>query len=249
MKLYRYDHYNVGTGKIADGQPEIPVYLVQVDSAPEPADYTQIATGSDIITAWHNHALHLVGTAVNFMDWKCLRDQIKSEIQAKAGSDYSNYIANLTAEEKAVAAHYVPTTISDKLGFPQLIADSGGVSQAFDNIDNYLERAEEARYRRYKEIVGYVYRWLGKVQALQAEDQLTKHRLRRKFIKRGVLRKVEDSVDGFADWVQSEEDHTEDGLKKHLEDNVWTLIAGAPSKSAFCQKIVDCAENGIYPIP
>lgn len=219
-------------------------YFVEVDSYTPSGNEIEI---TDIILS-DKYGELLIGSTYGYMDWKCHRDFMKNLIEDKGEGDYSTYVDNLTNQEKTIAAKYVPTKISGALGFSQLISDSGGVQEAFDNLDNYLELAAKARYSRYKEIVGYVFQWLGKDQALQAEDDVRNHRLKAKYIERGTLKKVEDSVDGFEDWIQALDGFTSNGLKRKLDDAIWTLIAGAPSNTDFCNKIKDCARNGLYPI-
>lgn len=229
-----------------------PAVIVQDSAETAPTGYTKSTDaspfGASHIEDWHRHGGKVIGSVAEFMDWKCLRDIIRDAVEAKGGVDYSTYVANLSAGEKAVAAIYVPTKISDALGFAQLITDSGGAAQAFDNIDHYLAEASKSRSKRYKEVVGYVYKWMGKNQALQAEDDVLVNNLKDKYISRGVLLKSEDSVDGFEDWVQGVDGFVANGLKAKLESSVWTLISGAPSNTDFCQKITDCARGGKYPI-
>lgn len=219
-------------------------YFVESDN------YSPLGNESEItdIGLCHKYGSLIIGSGFGYMDWKCHRDLMKGLIESKGGPDYSTYVTNLSSEEKEIAAKYVPTKIVGALGFGQLITDSGGSNEAFAHIDFYLEQASAARYLRYKEVVGYVYKWMGKDQALQAEDDVLNNRLKSKYINRGVLKKIDDSVDGFEDWIQSIDGFVTNGLKKKLELSTWILISGAPSIPDFCNKITDCIKDGLYPI-
>lgn len=231
----------------------IPAAIVGQDIDPTPPGFTESTEGSPFgdshIEDWHYFGMNKVGSVPNFMDWKCLRDIIRDLVYAKAGTNLANYTANLSAAERKIASIYMPTKIADLLGFAQLATDSGGVTEAFNNLNHYLDRAKMSRELRYIEIVDYVYRWLGKNFALQAEDDVRVNYLKSKYIERGVMYTSLDTVDGFIDWVMSTDNFTNNGLKKKLQLAVWNIKAGGPDIDTFCDNIKGCAEDGVYPIP
>ena len=227
---------NLNTGEVIDGNYK--------SSNVVPATHDDISS----IEYWDKFGKFVLGTEVGMKDWMSLRDIIRGLVEAKGGVDYSTYVANLTSEEKAVAAKYVPTKIVDALGYLQLATDSGGVEQAKNNIKTYLKNSTDARDTRYGEVVSYAYQRLGKNQGLQVEDTVRQNNLRGKYIERGVLKKSEDTVDGFEDYFKSTDGFVASGLLAKLNDNTYTLIddGSGQTKAQFVDTCVGIVKDGQY---
>jgi len=217
-----------------------------------------VASGLDTVTyndmsndmeAWDKYSQPYIGKVDNFGDWKCLRDTIKALVEGIAGVDYSTY-ANLTTAQKTIACKYVPTKIIDNIGFAQLVTDSGSVTQAKVNLDNYKVKSKEARTKRYGVLVNYVYQRMGKIYGLQAEDVVRANSLHGKYKERGILKKSEDTVDGFDDYLRANNGFTVDGLQARLNDATYTLINDGSGQTI--QQFIDaCAaivETGTYTV-
>lgn len=219
-------------------------YFIEQDS------YALAGNESEVtdIEACHKYGDLLVGSVYGFMDWMCHRDFVKALIESVGGSDYSTYVAGLNAAEKKIASKYVPTKIVDALGYTQLASDAGGINEAKSAIKEYLALSVQARKIRYNELVSYAYQRLGKNQGLQLEDVIRENNLHEKFKERGVLKKANDSVDGFEDYFLSIEDFTGAGVLALLNDSTYELIddGSGQSNQEFVDSCIAIIKNGQY---
>ncbi len=207
-------------------------------------------TDSNALIILDDKGIKLVGSADNWMDWKCVRDQIKIHVENMGGTDYSTYATALTSSQRYIAAKYVPTKIVDNLGLTQLVTDSGSAAQADENISNYLDLSELARTRRYKALASYAYKRIGKSDNLLAEDVIRSNYLINKYVQRGVLKTSIDGVDGIEDYFQSTDSFTVNGMLARLNDLTYSLIndGSGQTKQQFVDACVSIFKNGIYPI-
>lgn len=202
-------------------------------------------TPENAIKAFSNYAYSLVGSAMNFKDYMCLRAEIKSAVQSLAGNDYANY-ATLSADIRDIASIHVPTKILDNVGIVQLITDcAGDVNKATTRLADAMKNNDHARKVRYAEMVNYAYQKLGKTDGLSAEEHVLNENLRYKYVNRGVMRTQEDGLDGLVDWLESVDSYVTDGLKKKIEDGNITIKDGTTTAD-FIARCVDIVENGKY---
>lgn len=208
------------------------------------------AIDKSTVENFHRIGCDLVGSAVGFKDWKALRDTQKALIESKMQADYSDYETALTNDEKECAKHYIPTKISDKRGYDFLVTECGGEAIAEEKVLGYINEASKAREKRFDKVVGFAYKHLGKTDGLKSEKNANKDGAVRRFIKRGVLKKDDDGVDGFADWIYSLQTYATDpdikGLDRMIADGDVTIKTPGLLKQQFLDTINDIAEKGIY---
>jgi hypothetical protein len=214
-----------------------PLFQVIGDSDTVPTDYIDVSS-IDNFADWGENA---IGKTANFMDWKCLRDEIKSRVTAIAGADLSTW-SSLSASEKQHAIKYLPTTVIDQQGYV-FYATEGGTG---DHIDAYLDCATKARARRIRKLVKYAYEKLGRADGLQAEDDADVDRLFRKYVQRGVLNTAGEPFEGLEDWLRANTGtaYNTTGLQAKIDDTTYS-IKDATTTQDFIDSCVDIL-NGLY---
>lgn len=222
----------------------IPAILILEDNDSVPQGFTQ----SNTIEDWHNYSIPYIGNFQNFMDWKTLRDIIKSLVQDKAGQDLINYNQNLSIEERIISSIYIPTTIVDNLGLIQLFNDLRNVSLIKERIKSYMTLSSQARRQRFNELVFYFYSRMGKNQSLEIEKLLRSTQVDEQYIQRGVLKKSVDGVNGLEDYFRSEDSFVNGGILSKLNDNTYTLIndGSGQTNQQFIDKCIDIIDKGKY---
>lgn len=203
-------------------------------------------TDSNAIDNLGLYGEELVGSATNFKDWMCLRDQIKLHVTNIAGTDYSTW-ASLSTSQKKVALIYCPTKIINTQGivfFGTECAIAG--LDANQLIDDYLIKAPQAREARYNKLVRYAYNELSTGDGLKAEDDVRNNNLNSKFQERGVVHTSEDGVDGLDDWIQDLGSFTGSSLKSKLNASTYTLVDGGLTVNDFCDNCSAIINDGKY---
>jgi len=206
-----------------------------------PSDYDDI---SSVPEYWVKFGILHLGTVVGFKDWMALRAIILPLITGICGTDYANF-DDLNAAQKDIALKFFPTKIVKEQGFVFFVTKSGGVDEAFANIEYFLSLAEPARKNRYIAFMKYGYQYLGTTQGLKAELALRKDFLDVTYIKRGVLYFSEDDIDGLGDWVEGLSTYTVTGLKPKIDNSDYVLDAGM-DVTTFINTLVAILEEGIY---
>lgn len=222
----------------------IPAILILEDEAEIPEGYSL----HNHINDWHNYSRIYIGTMSGFMDWKVLRDKIKSIVQEKAGNDLLNYNNNLTLEERKIASVYIPTTIIDALGLVQIVTDLQDINIVKQVIKDYMVLSSQARMQRFTELSFYFYSRMGKNQSLEIEKQLRSAQVDEQYVERGVLKKSIDGVDGLEDYFRSEDSFVNGGILSKLNDNTYTLIndGSGQTNQQFIDKCIDIIDKGKY---
>jgi len=227
-----------------ENNQNIPSILILEDEAEIPEGYSL----RNNIDDWHNYSRMYIGTMSGFMDWKILRDKIKSIVQEKAGNDLLNYNNNLTLEERKIASIYIPTTIIDALGLIQIVIDLQDVNVVKQVIKDYMILSSQARKQRFIELSFYFYSRIGKNHSLEIEKQLRSTQVGEQYVERGVLKKSVDGVDGLEDYFRSEGSFVNAGILSKLNDNTYTLIndGSGQTNQQFIDKCIDIVDKGEY---
>jgi hypothetical protein len=207
------------------------------DADTVPANYVDVSS----IDNFAKFGEYAVGKSTNFMDWKCLRDELKSRVEVIAGTDYATW-NSLSATEKTAALSYMPTAIIDQQG-PVFFFTEGGTK---DHINNYLACSVKAREVRHIELVDYVYEKLGRDEALLAEKDALDDDLIRKYIYRGVMLDADEPFAGIEDWLRGNAVDSYDtiGLQPKIDAATYT-IKDATTTQDFIDHCVDIL-NGLY---
>lgn len=249
MFLSKLDGYNEVIGQYYDSQgnpAELPKNPFDVGVS-IPVGYSDF---SDKPENWVNYSTPFIdGTITGFKDILCMRGIIKPIIASICGADYSNWDA-LSDEQKKIALTYFPTKIIGAQGFVFFATKSGGSLIAKSYLNSYQKISEPARWNeesggRYGALSDYVYLNLGKDNGLQAERYAQNDSLDTSYIRRGVVFRAEDNLDGIGDWILSTNGYGATGLKARIESGEFTIKTGI-SIVEFCTTCIGIVDEGIY---
>ena len=244
MKLYKLIGYNnitdIYTNPSTGEVENLPSVGILVSESPI-ANYEEF----DTIESWAKYGQDLLGTITGLKDYLSLRYQIYTRIEAICGEDYSNYNL-LNEEQKQAAIKWSNIRIANAQGIVFYISKCGSQQVADAYIAEYLTKAEIARQKRYDTaFTVYGFTYLGKQQALKAENYARHSFVDAIYIKRGVVFKDDDGVEGLGDWVLGNYSFAGIGLKQRIETGEFNLLYGM-TVGVFCDNLINVINNGMY---
>lgn len=190
MNLYKYDHFNESTKTIAEGEAVLDAYVV-ADTAP--TNYTDVSS----IDNWASHGEPLIGSVVGFMDWKCLRSEIKTLANSICLNDIQANWDSLSSTEKQICCQYLTNLVApaDFIATYPTAAERTKISLSFD------EKSIEARKQRYMIMRSYTLGKLGSTNGVKFLDDAFRDGGRVVAYVAGIETKAGDGVDGLLDMV------------------------------------------------
>lgn len=196
------------------------------------------STDISSIINWNILGVKLIDSGIR--DEMTLRNELRKLIVLKAGSQYENFETTLNVEEEQIALKYVPTKIIDSRGFAFFATRCGGMDKAEEKLNFYTDLAVRIRSQRYRKFVFYAYSQLGINDGLNAEKRVRQNQLKSQYIERGVVRKMENQVDGVTDWLKGEigTAFENDSLLGSLNSDAYTLNDPGLSKTDFIDNCI-----------
>lgn len=240
-KLIGYDpviniYVNPETGE-TENLPS-PPFIIADDT---PHDYDTF----DAPESWAKYAVGMVGSVFGLREYRSIRWEIYTRIEAISGSDYANWDL-LSSEQKIVALEWSNIRIINAMGFVFYVTECRGQEQADAFIDAYLRKAQKASELRYYTAFtkfGFVY--MGKTQGLKAESYAREDFLDTTYITRGVVFKEDDGISGLGDWVLGLNGYSETGLKPRIVAEEF-FLGGGIDVDTFCNTLIAILDDGLF---
>ena len=134
----------------------------------EPQTYVLTGNDEDLsnIENWAKYGPELLGKIQLFMDWKCLRSEIKTLALSITAEDIGTNWSNLNAEEQKITCQYMPNLVPSAKFIATYIntADRSAIAMNFDS------KSTESRTQRYFVMRSYLLGKIGNVNGVKFLD-------------------------------------------------------------------------------
>jgi len=207
-----------------------------------PAGYSDISS----IENWDKYGVILIGSAVNFMDWKCLRSAIKALANSITTNDIPGNWGLFSSVEKQLVCKYLTNKVSaaDFIATYTSQTDRVNISLNFDKL------SIEARTQRYYRMWSFAYGRFGSLNVLDFLNHALRDGDRVGAYIAGIETKADDGVDALLDMIDGTTGTiyiagAADDLKG-LRHRTYTIVDGSGDTIAdVCDHLLDIA-SGLY---
>lgn len=243
MKLGSYKINNIPvsnseTYNVADLNGNAPYMVANTLSA----DYEEITS----IENFNRFGLSLIGSAITFMDWKCLQREIKALILTKVDNDIDLNWNNLNANEKLIACNFILSKIPPAK-FGATVPDAAErmkIAIQFDFNNRQARGSWSNVTGRIQILRVYLFGKIGATNALEVFYDVVKDGLLELY-EGGIEGTIEDGNLGINDFLlaRSGTFYSSDGLRTRT----YPVIDGSDDDMEdVANAMVNILSNGIY---
>lgn len=200
------------------------------DLDPIPSNYADISS----IENWHKYGVSLVGKLTGFLDWKCLRNEIKLIADSITSNDLGTNWSQLNTAEQKLTCQYIANKVPSA-NFISTYPDE--VERRMVGLE-FDKNSSSARTQRYLLMRGYLLSKIGGENSLLFfEDVIRDSRIEAYL--GGIESKSVDNISGLEDIIKGTDIYVSGSTPEGLIHRAYPVTDGSSDTlSDVCDNLI-----------